>query len=149
MKNFDLIDFDKKLPKYNCNQQKYINIDENVSPWEDYCEEDYEDEFDEDEEDDEEYSEEESEKPQTIVDLLNKVSALIQTKAFKALFNAIVRTFNSSLTAMRSAWKLCLAGCPVFANSFIGLLFLMISTNWNVVSIGLLSRALTIFLAME
>lgn len=89
MKNFDLIDFDKKLPKYNCNQQKYINIDENVSPWEDYCEEDYEDEFDEDDEDDEEYSEEESEKPQTVVDLLNKVSALVQTKAFKALFGNV------------------------------------------------------------
>ena len=89
MKEFNLKTFEKKLQKYALKkaserEQNYADVNESVSPWENYNENDYEDENDE-----EEYCEEESEKPQTVVDLLDKVSALVQTKAFKALFGNV------------------------------------------------------------
>lgn len=67
----------EKNEEQNLRQNKKIN--DSISDWEDYNEDDYEDEDDE----------EESEKPQTVVDLLDKVSALVQTKAFKALFGNV------------------------------------------------------------
>ena len=84
MKEFNLKTFEKKLQKYALKkaserEQNYADVNESVSPWEDYNEDDYENEDDE----------EESEKPQTVVDLLDKVSALVQTKAFKALFGNV------------------------------------------------------------
>ena len=67
----------EKNEEQNLRQNKKIN--DSISDWEDYSQDDYEDEDDE----------EESEKPQTVVDLLDKVSTLVQTKAFKALFGNV------------------------------------------------------------
>ena len=61
---------------------------------------------------------------------------------------ASLRALSSSLTSILNAWNICFAGCPIFSNSFLGLLDLIISTKSNVVSIGLIVLLLQIFFSI-
>ena len=65
-----------------------------------------------------------------------------------ALLNPFFKTVSSSLTSILIAWNTCLAGCPLFKSAFFGKDSLIISTNSNVVWIGLISLLFMIFLAI-